>query len=206
VEHEVQTKDRSLALYIALLVALFVAIVGLFALLKGMAPTSWEAQIWDTMTTEKTVGGTYQMRMLDERERTDGDVRLWMDKVLLDRALVSDLDTLKDKVYWLYLMEEDYYVLYLPGQDRTLGLADITVSEETEKGGSENTLVIRARTSEKSQSVVPEEQLFAIKTNSETWRGIRLSIILDGREKEVRKLVAKDGGLYSTEEVYIGRF
>ena len=164
-EHEVQTKDKSLALYIVLLVALFISVVGLFALLKGMAPTSWEAQIWDTMNTEKTVGGTYQMRMLDERERTDGDVRLWMDKVLLDRALESNLDTLKDKVYWLYLMEEDYYVLYLPEQDRTLGLADITVSEETEKGGTENTLVLRACTSEKSEGVVPEDQLFAIKTN-----------------------------------------
>ena len=196
-EHEVQTKDKSLALYIALLVALFVAIVGLFALLKGMAPTSWEAQIWDNMTTEKTVGGTYQMRMLDERERGDKTIQTWLEKAGEEDA---------DAAFWLYLMEEDYYVLYLPEQDRTLGLADITVSEETEKGGSENTLVIRARTSEKSQSVVPEEQLFAIKTNSETWRGIRLSIILDGREKEVRKLVAKDGGLYSTEEVYIGRF
>ena len=196
-EHEVQTKDRSLALYIALLVALFVAIVGLFALLKGMAPTSWEAQIWDNMTTEKTVGGTYQMRMLNERERGDKTIQTWLEKAGEEDA---------DAAFWLYLMEEDYYVLYLPGQDRTLGLADITVSEETEKGGSENTLVIRARTSEKSEEILPEEQLFAIKTNSETWRGIRLSIILDGREKEVRKLVAKDGGLYSTEEVYIGRF
>ena len=196
-EHEVQTKDKSLALYIALLVALFVAIVGLFALLKGMAPTSWEAQIWDTMTTEKTVGGTYQMRMLNERERGDKTIQTWLEKAGEEDA---------DAAFWLYLMEEDYYVLYLPGQDRTLGLADITVSEETEKGGTENTLVIRARTSEKSEEILPEEQLFAIKTNSETWRGIRLSIILDGREKEVRKLVAKDGGLYSTEEVYIGRF
>ena len=196
-EHEVQTKDRSLALYIALLVALFVAIVGLFALLKGMAPTSWEAQIWDTMNTEKVVGGTYQMRMLDERERGDKTIQTWLEKAGEEDA---------DAAFWLYLMEEDYYVLYLPGQDRTLGLADITVSEETEKGGTENTLVNRARTSEKREDILPEEQLFAIKTNSETWRGIRLSIILDGREKEVRKLVAKDGGLYSTEEVYIGRF
>ena len=205
-ENQVETKEKSLGFWLAVLAALTIGIIGLFAVLKATLPNSWEAQIWDTMTTEKTVGGTYQMRMLDERERSDGDVRLWMDKVQLDRALVSDLDALKDKVYWLYLMEEDYYVLYLPEQDRTLGLADITVSEETEKGGSENTLVIRARTSEKSEDIIPEEQLFAIKTNSETWRGIRLSIILDGREKEVRKLVARDGGLYSTEEVYIGRF
>ena len=205
-ENEIETKEKPLAFWLAVLAVLTIGVIGLFALLKVSLPNSWEAQIWDEMTVEKTAEGSYQMRMLEERERTDGDVRLWMDKVQLDRALVSDLDALKDKVYWLYLMEEDYYVLYLPEQDRTLGLADITVSEETEKGGSENTLVIRARTSEKSEEILPEEQLFAIKTNSETWRGIRLSIILDGREKEVRKLVAKDGGLYSTEEVYIGRF
>ena len=204
-EHEVQTKDKSLALYIALLVALFISVVGLFALLKGMAPTSWEAQIWDEMTVEKTAEGSYQMRMLDERERTAGDVRLWMDKVLFDRAPVSDLSMLKDKVYWLYLQEEDYYVLYLPEQDRVLSLQDLTVAEEADLSG-EVTLVIRARTAEDSEQIVPEEQLFAIKTNSSAWRGIRVSVILDGREKSVEKLVAKDGSLYSAEEVYIGRF
>ena len=196
-EHEVQTKDKTLPLYIALLVFLFVAVVGLFALLKGMAPTSWEAQIWDTMTTEKVVGGTYQMRMLDERERDDKLIQTWLEKAA---------DWEKDEAYWLYLMEEDYYVLYLPEQDRTLTLTDLTVSEQTEAGGTENTLVIRARTSEKSEQIAPEEQLFAIKTDSETWRGIRISVILDGREKDVQKLVAKDGKFFSTEEVYIGRF
>lgn len=196
-EHEVQTKDKSLPLYIALLVFLFIAVVGLFALLKGMAPTSWEAQIWDTMTTEKTVGGTYQMRMLDQRERDDKIIQTWLEKA-------GDWE--KDEAYWLYLMEQDYYVLYLPEQDRTLTLSDLTVREETEVGGTENTLVIRARTSEKSEQIEPEEQLFAIKTDSEGWRGIRISIILDGREKDVRKLVVKDGKFFSTEEVYIGRF
>ena len=196
-EHEVQTKDKTLPLYIALLVFLFVAVVGLFALLKGMAPTSWEAQIWDTMTTEKVVGGTYQMRMLDEREQDDKLIRTWLEKAA---------EWEKDEAYWLYLMEEDYYVLYLPEQDRTLTLTDLTVREETEVGGTENTLVIRARTSEKSEQIVPEEQLFAIKTDSEGWRGIRISIILDGREKDVQKLVVKDGKFFSTEEVYIGRF
>ena len=196
-EHEVQTKDRSLPLYIALLVFLFVAVVGLFSLLKGMAPTSWDAQIWDTMTTEKVVGGTYRMRMLDERERGDKIIQTWLEKA-------GDWE--KDEAFWLYVMEEDYYVLYLPEQDRTLTLTDLTVREETEVGGTENTLVIRARTGEKSEEIVPEEQLFAIKTDSEGWRGIRISVILDGREKDVQKLVVKDGKFFSTEEVYIGRF
>ena len=188
-----------------MLAALTIGVIGLFGLLKATLPNSWEAQIWDEMTVEKTAEGSYQMRMLDEGERTDGDVRMWMDKVFLNRALVSDLGTLKDKVYWLYLQEEDYYVLYLPEQDRVLTLQDMTVTEEADLSG-EVTLVIRARTAEDSEQVVPEEQLFAIKTNSSAWRGIRVSVILDGREKSVEKLVAKDGSLYSAEEVYIGRF
>ena len=204
-ENQVETKEKSLGFWLAVLAALTIGIIGLFAVLKATLPNSWEAQIWDEMTVEKTAEGSYQMRMLDEHERTDGDVRLWMDKVLLDRALVSDLGALKDKVYWLYLQEEDYYVLYLPEQDRVLNLQDLTVAEEADLSG-EVTLVIRARTAEDSEQIVPEEQLFAIKTNSGAWRGIRVSVILDGREKSVEKLVAKDGGLYSAEEVYIGRF
>ena len=204
-ENQVETKEKPMAFWLAVLAALTIGVIGLFALLKATLPNSWEAQIWDEMTVEKTAEGSYQMRMLDERERTDGDVRLWMDKVFLNRALVSDLGTLKDKAYWLYLQEEDYYVLYLPEQDRVLTLQDMTVTEEADLSG-EVTLVIRARTAEDSEQVVPEEQLFAIKTNSIAWRGIRVSVILDGREKSVEKLVAKDGSLYSAEEVYIGRF
>ena len=204
-ENQVETKEKSLGFWVAVLVALTIGVIGLFALLKATLPNSWEAQIWDEMTVEKTAEGSYQMRMLDERERTDGDVRLWMDKVFLNRALVSNLGTLKDKAYWLYLQEEDYYVLYLPEQDRVLTLQDLTVTEEADLSG-EVTLVIRARTAEDSEQVVPEEQLFAIKTNSSAWRGIRVSVILDGREKSVEKLVAKDDKLYSAEEVYIGRF
>ena len=193
-EHEVQTKDKSLPLYIALLVAIFVTVLGLFALLKGMAPTSWEAQIWDEMTVEKTTEGTYQMRMLDERERNEKIVRTWLEQA-------GD----EEDACWLYVQEEDYYVLYLPGQDRVLGLQDLTVAEEADVNG-EVTLVIRGRTAEGSEQIPPEEQLFAIKTNSSVWRGIRVSVILDGREKDVRKLVVKDGTFFSTEEVYIGRF
>ena len=204
-ENQVETKEKPLAFWLAVLAALTIGVIGLFALLKATLPNSWEAQIWDEMTVEKTAEGSYQMRMLDERERTDGDVRLWMDKVFLNRALVSDLGTLKDKAYWLYLQESDYYVLYLPEQDRVRTLQDLTVTEEADLSG-EVTLVIRARTAEDSEQVIPEEQLFAIKTNSSAWRGIRVSVILDGREKSVEKLVAKDGGLYSAEEVYIGRF
>ena len=204
-ENQVETKEKSLGFWLAVLAVLTIGVVGLFALLKVSLPNSWEAQIWDEMTVEKTAEGSYQMRMLDERERTDGDVRLWMEQVLAERADVSDLNSLKDEAYWLYLQEEDYYVLYLPEQDRVLKLQDLTVTEEADLSG-EVTMVIRARTAEDSEQIVPEEQLFAIKTNSGAWRGIRLSVILDGREKDVNKLVAKDGKLFTAEEVYIGRF
>ena len=204
-ENQVETKEKSLGFWLAVLAVLTIGVVGLFALLKVSLPNSWEAQIWDEMTVEKTAEGSYQMRMLEERERTDGDVRLWMEQVLAERAGVSDLNALKDEAYWLYLQEEDYYVLYLPEQDRVLKLQDLTVTEEADLSG-EVTMVIRARTAEDSEQIVPEEQLFAIKTNSSAWRGIRLSVILDGREKDVNKLVAKDGKLFTAEEVYIGRF
>ena len=87
-ENQVETKEKPLAFWLAVLAALTIGVIGLFALLKATLPNSWEAQIWDEMTVEKTAEGSYQMRMLDERERTDGDVRLWMDKVFLNRALV----------------------------------------------------------------------------------------------------------------------
>ena len=200
-KNQVETKEKSLGFWLAMLAALTIGIIGLFALLKATLPNSWEAQIWDEMTVEKTVGGSYQMRMLDERERDEKVVLSW----LIGVGLESDLSKVEGRAYWLYMQEEDYYVLYLPGQDRVLGLQDMTVTEEADTNG-EVTLVIRARTAEDSEQIVPEEQLFAIKTNSSAWRGIRVSVILDGREKIVEKRVAKDGRLYSIEEVYIGRF
>ena len=200
-KNQVERKEKSLGFWLAMLAALTIGIIGLFALLKATLPNSWEAQIWDEMTVEKTAEGSYQMRMLDERERDEKVVLSW----LIGVGLESDLSKVEGRAYWLYMQEEDYYVLYLPGQDRVLGLQDMTVTEEADTNG-EVTLVIRARTAEDSEQIVPEEQLFAIKTNSSAWRGIRVSVILDGREKIVEKRVAKDGRLYSIEEVYIGRF
>ena len=200
-KNQVERKEKSLGFWLAMLAALTIGIIGLFALLKATLPNSWEAQIWDEMTVEKTAEGSYQMRMLDERERDEKVVLSW----LMGVGLESDLSKVEGRAYWLYMQEEDYYVLYLPGQDRVLGLQDMTVTEEADTNG-EVTLVIRARTAEDSEQIVPEEQLFAIRTNSSAWRGIRVSVILDGREKIVEKRVAKDGRLYSIEEVYIGRF
>ena len=51
----------------------------------------------------------------------------------------------------------------------------------------------------------PEETLYCFATTSDSWNGIRVRVILDGREQEVRKLTSIGDRLYSTEETYIGR-
>lgn len=66
-------------------------------------------------------------------------------------------------------------------------------------------LVLRARTPENSEPVAPEETLYCFATTSDSWNGIRVRVILDGREQEVRKLTSIGDRLYSTEETYIGR-
>ena len=156
-------------------------------------PKQWAAQVWDEMNVEKGQSGTYFMRALSEEEQKSKEIRAW-----LNRA--ED----EDSAYWLYRQESDEYVLYIPQQDRELTLADITVSEEKDEDGEIN-LIVRVRTAEDSQEIDPEEQLLCIRTESESWRGIRIKMILDGREKDVSKLVSKGDKLYSTEEVYIGR-
>ena len=81
----------------------------------------------------------------------------------------------------------------------------MTATEERDEDG-EYTLVLRARTPEESAEVDPEEQLVCFATQSESWRGIRVQVILDGREQVVYKLASQGDSLYSTEELYIGRF
>ena len=107
-------------------------------------------------------------------------------------------------VFWLYRQDTDEYLLYLPDQDRSLLEGGLTASEETEED-SEVCLVLRARTPENSKPVAPEETLYCFATTSDSWNGIRVRVILDGREQEVRKLTSIGDRLYSTEETYIGR-
>ena len=114
-ENQVETKEKSLAFWLVVLAVLTIGVIGLFGLLKVTLPNSWEAQIWDEMTVEKTAEGSYQMRMLEQRERDEKILRSWLEQAEDEQA-----------VYWLYMQEEDYYVLYLPGQDRALGLRDLT--------------------------------------------------------------------------------
>ena len=43
-ENEVQTKEKSLAFWLAMLVVLFVAVFGIFMLLEVVMPRDWEAK------------------------------------------------------------------------------------------------------------------------------------------------------------------
>ena len=61
------------------------------------------------------------------------------------------------------------------------------------------------RRSRRDRDLAPEETLYCFATTSDSWNGIRVRVILDGREQEVRKLTSIGDRLYSTEETYIGR-
>lgn len=66
-------------------------------------------------------------------------------------------------------------------------------------------LVLRARTPENSKPVAPEETLYCFATTSDSWNGIRVRVILDGREQEVRKLTSIGDRCTRRRRPYIGR-
>lgn len=192
-------RERNMMLaMIALVVILFAGVKLIFAGLEQVLPDQWSAQVWEDMQTDKGGLALYDLRMISPEElEAEGskDIRAWLEESAVGEA----------GAYWLCRRDTGEYVLYLPTQDRAISLADITATEETDPDG-EAVLVLRVRTPEAGETVVPEEQLFCIKTESESWRGIRLRVILDGREQEAAKRVSQEGRLYSAEEVYIGRF
>lgn len=197
-EQDKKRERNTLIAMIALVVILFVGVKLIFAGLEQVLPDQWSAQVWEDMQTEKGGLALYDLRMISSEEleaEVSEDVRSWLEESAAGEA----------GAYWLCRRDTDEYVLYLPAQDRAISLTDITATEETDPDG-ETALVLRIRTPEEGDTVVPQEQLFCIKTESESWRGIRLRVILDGREQKVAKLVSQEGRLYSTEEVYIGRF
>lgn len=196
-------RGKTIAAFTLLIVVLFVVVKLMFYMIEGVMPNQWAAQVWDDIQTEKGGTSAYDLRMLHEKELTDKDIRAWMASC---RQAVEDEAAENVGVFWLYRMESDEYILYLPMQDRELNhvAGDLTATEETDKDGT-TVLVLRTRTPEEGEEIVPEEQLYCIKTDSQLWRGIRMKVIVDGRERQVNKLVSQDGKLYSTEEVYIGR-
>lgn len=196
-ENEKKSSTLTIVGLVALILVLFVAIKVIFAGLDAMLPDE-KASPYTVLNTEKGEEGDYWARLLTEDEVQAKDVQDWLEQA-------EDWATDREgSAFWLCRMDSGEYLLYLPDQERALTEADFTASEERDEDG-EITLVLRARTPEKSKEVVPEEQLFCLATESDQWKGIRLKIILDGRELNVYKLASKGGKLYSTEEMYIGR-
>ena len=181
---------------IALVAALFIGINLIFAGLGAMLPHE-ETSRYTMLKGGNGQNSAYGACLLTEEERQEQDVRDWL-------ARVREENGGESAAFWLCRVDEEAYILYLPEQDRTLSTADITATEEKDTDG-ETVLVLRLRTPEDGTEVAPEEQLFRFKTRSDEWRGIRVKVILDGREKDVYKLASKESKLYSTEELYIGR-
>ena len=197
-----EKKSGGMSVWIMLLL-----IVGLFA---GIKLVFWgiEASVGHTpedlyppVAQENGRDSAYGMRLLSEEERKQSDVTIWLDEI--EKASAEEEP--EDTVYWLYRQAEDDYVLYLPEQDRTLTNADLTADEKRQEDG-EMTLVLRIRTPEDGKEVEPEDQLLCFRTVSEKWRGIRVRVLVDGREQEVEKRVSVGPELHTMEEVYIGRF
>lgn len=194
--NETNNKTSTLTIVglIALILVFFVSIKLIFAGLDNMLPEE-EVSPYTVLSTEKGGESDYWLRLLTEEERQAKDVQAWLERAEEDA---------EDGAFWLCRMDSGEYLLYLPEQDRVLADTDLTATEERDEDG-EITLVLRARTGEKSESVEPEEQLLCLATQSPSWKGVRLKVVLDGREQPVHKLVSQGGKLYSTEEVYIGR-
>lgn len=189
---------------ILLIVVLFVGIKLVFAGLGAAIPQDGgpgETGTWYQLYNERGEAVRYTLREPGEIDLSAPDIAQWMERAAGEREQDPEAG---GTVYWLYRQDTDEYLLYLPDQDRSLLEGGLTASEETEEDGGV-CLVLRARTPEDSEPAVPEETLYCFATASDSWNGIRVRVILDGREQEVRKLTSIGDRLYSTEETYIGR-
>lgn len=205
-EMEVQNKEVPLAVLIGLIIALTLGVIGVFTMLGVLIPQEEKSdKIWEYVQNESGQEVRYNLRMLDEQEFSGKDIQNWLEEIGFQRAKESNLEQLDQTVYWLYRQDSDEYVLYLPTQDRVTGKDEITVTEETDPDG-EIALVIRVRTAEDAEKTAPETQLFVLRTLSENWRGLRVRVIQDGREKTLEQMTSKGDELYTTDEWYIGRF
>lgn len=194
-------KNVLVMLGLVILIAVLAASVCLiFAGLETMVPQR-EPSLFTVLNNENGQPSPYGMRLLTEEDQQAQDIQNWLERV---RKMAGDRVDNENDVFWLYRQDTDEYVLYLPDQDRALTVADVTAAEETAEDGVV-ILVLRARTPEGGDEIAPEQQLLCFQTESKNWNGIRIQVILDGRERQVYKLAAKGEQIYSTEELYIGR-
>ena len=198
-------KELPLVFWIGMLVVMFAAATAIFAMLGKMAPTGWEktTSIWQDLLSKDGGPTAYSMRQLAVKERENADVQRWL--IASGDYVAQELDGDTDEqVFWLYRQDTDEYVLYMPNQDRVITNLDVTANEQKDEDG-QVTLVLRIRTPEGAEEVAPKEQLLAFQTESVKWNGIRLSVILDGREQNIYTLTSKGEELFTTNESYIGR-
>ena len=188
-EQKNKSEMKSIIGIMVLILALFVGVKVMFSAMEKYMPNQWDAQVWDEMETVKG-SGLYSLRMIQKDEAEMADISKW-----LEYAEEQEED---GQVFWLNRQDRGEYVLYLPEQDRELENADLTVSEEKMADGRV-TMVLRARTPEKSEEIDAEEQLFCIKTDSEQWDGQRVKVILDGREQNVVQINSQGARLYTMD-------
>lgn len=188
-EQKNKSEMKSIIGIMVLILALFVGVKVMFSAMEKYMPNQWDAQVWDEMETVKG-SGLYSLRMIQKDEAEMADISKW-----LEYAEEQEED---GQVFWLNRQDRGEYVLYLPEQDRVLENADLTVSEEKMADGRV-TMVLRARTPEKSEEIDAEEQLFCIKTDSEQWDGQRVKVILDGREQNVVQVNGQGEHLYTVD-------
>ena len=196
-ENKTNASEKKTILGLCLLI--LVLVLGVMLVFKGMEivmPSQWDAQVWVDMHTEKGETALYDLRMIDsgELERIESqDLNKWL-------AFARSQE--EGNVYWLHRQDSGEYVLYLPQQDRVLSNEDLSATEEKMPDGR-GTLVLRGRTPEESGEISPEAQLFCLKSDSNSWDGQRVKVILDGREQTVVQASSQGNHVYSADGMEI---
>ena len=157
--------------YVALIVVLFIGIKVVFAGLGRAIPKTEDVQPQFTaLDNREGQQVSYGLRLLTDEEAQSEEVRQWLGKAQEQAGPDAG-------AYWLVRLEEDDYLLCLPGQDRSLSASSFTATEERDPDGM-IALVLRVRTPETGESVEPGSQLFCLRTQSNQWQGVRLRIIV----------------------------
>ena len=169
---------------LALIVVLFIGVKIAFAGLDLAIGQNQLDVIRQPLSTAS--GGDSQWMLLTKDDKNE-EVTRWLEK--------ADQD---DQAYWLERQEAGEYVLYLPMQDRVIGVDDITVTQESGEDDSK-ALVFRIRTPEGSEET-EDGQILVLQDYYSTWEGEQVRVVLDGRELEVQRCIATGGELYWSGE------
>ena len=169
---------------LALIVVLFIGVKITFAGLDLAIGPNQPDVIRQPLSTVS--GGDSQWMLLTKDDKNE-EVTRWLEN--------ADQE---DQAYWLERQEAGEYVLYLPMQDRVIGVDDITVTQESGEDDSK-ALVLRIRTPEGSEET-EDGQILVLQDYYSTWEGEQVRVVLDGRELEVQRCIATGGELYWSGE------